>query len=156
MKISQNGLNLLKQWESLRLSAYRDSKGVPTIGYGTTRYPNGNPVKMGDKITEEQAFDYLDNDLALEFEPAVDKIANVVPLTQNQYDALVIFCYNIGASRFRNSTAAKEAVKDPNSPNVGAAMKMWNKITNPATGQLEVLEGLVNRRNKEVTLYYSK
>ena len=59
MKISNNGLNLIKQFEGLRLNAYDDGVGVWTIGYGTIKYPNGTLVKKGDKITQTQADQYL-------------------------------------------------------------------------------------------------
>ena len=144
MKISNNGLNLIKQFEGLRLNAYDDGVGVWTIGYGTIKYPNGVRVKHGDKITQAQADQYIANDVAT-FERAVNMLVNV-PLNQNQFDALVSFTYNLGATNLSASTLLKKLnSKDYN----GAAgeFQKWNK----AGGK--VMTGLVRRRKAEMELF---
>ncbi len=144
MKISNNGLNLIKQFEGLRLNAYDDGVGVWTIGYGTIKYPNGVRVKRGDKITQAQADQYIANDVAT-FERAVNMLVNV-PLNQNQFDALVSLTYNIGSGAFKNSTLLKKLNKGDYQ---GAADQflVWNK----AGGK--VMKGLVRRRKAEMELF---
>ena len=143
-KMKTQDLNIIKEFEGLRLSAYDDGVGVFTVGYGTTRYPNGNKVKRGDKITLEQAEQYLRHDLR-NFEDAINSLVKV-PLTQNQFDALTSLVYNIGSGAFSKSTLLKKLnAKDYK----GAADQflVWNK----AGGR--TLQGLTNRRTKERQLF---
>lgn len=144
MKISTKGLALIKQFEGLRLKAYDDSVGVWTIGYGTIRYPSGIKVKRGDTITEEQATAYLLHDVS-RFENAVNKLVKV-KLTQNQYDALVSFTYNLGEGNLAASTLLK---KLNSGDYIGAAKEFlrWNR----AGGK--VLAGLTKRRKAEHDLF---
>lgn len=137
-------LNIIKEFEGLRLEAYDDGIGVWTVGYGTIRYPNGTIVKRGDKITLEQAEQYLRHDLS-KFEYSVNSLVKV-PLTQNQFDALTSLVYNIGSSAFSKSTLLK---KLNNKDYKGAADQflVWNK----AGGR--TLQGLINRRTKERQLF---
>lgn len=100
-KISEAGLELIRQFEGLMLTAYRDSVGIPSIGYGHIRN-----VKMGDEITREQAIELLREDVAYA-ENCVKSEVNQVRLTQHQFEALVSFCYNVGCNAFRNSTMLK-------------------------------------------------
>ena len=142
--LSDNGMRLLEQFEGLRLEAYLDSAGIATIGWGSIKYPNGNKVKLGDKITKAQAKQYKLHDLK-EFESTVNTSVKV-PLTQNQYDALVSLSYNIGSGAFKNSTLLKKL----NSGDYkGAAEQFlaWNK-----SGGKKV-QGLVNRREAEQKLF---
>lgn len=90
MRISENGLNLIKEFEGCRLEAYKDPAGVPTIGYGHT-----SGVQMGQKITLEQAEEYLREDIE-RFENHVMRYNGTYRWNQNQFDALVSFAYNIG------------------------------------------------------------
>ena len=144
MKISNNGLNLIKQFEGLRLNAYDDGVGVWTIGYGTIKYPNGVRVKRGDKITQAQADQYIANDVAT-FERAVNMLVNV-PLNQNQFDALVSFTYNLGATNLSASTLLKK-LNSKDYKGAAAEFPKWNK----AGGR--VLAGLVKRRKAEMELF---
>ena len=97
MKTSNEGIRQIKRFEGLRLNAYRDCVGVPTIGYGHTQ-----GVKMGDAITEQQAEALLRQDL----QPAEAAINThvKVPLTQGQFDALASFVFNLGSAHFITST----------------------------------------------------
>ena len=89
MKLSENGKHILKNLEGLRLEAYTCSGGRLTIGYGHTMC-----VKAGDRCTKEMAEIYLDGDIKV-FENAVNRLVKV-ELNQNQFDALVIFTFNVG------------------------------------------------------------
>src|SRR5690606_18480116 len=109
MKTSIRGKELIKKYEGLSLKAYPDpaTGGDPwTIGYGTIIYPSGEPVHPGDVITEEEAEDYLINDLE-QFEKHVNDLVTV-KLNQNQFDALVSFVYNLGPYNLQSSTLLKE------------------------------------------------
>lgn len=136
-----SGLQLVKSFEGLRLNAYRDPVGIWTIGYGTTR-----GVKPGMVVTPEQAESLLQGDLT-RFEQAISEAVEV-PLTENQFSALVSFTYNVGASALRSSTLLKRL----NQGNYAAAADQfprWNR----AGGR--VLAGLTRRRNAERALFLS-
>ena len=145
--ISKTGIDLISSFEGIRLNAYDDGVGVWTIGIGTTVYPNGVKVKKGDKCTLEQAKEYFAHDLK-RFESSVNKLVKV-PLSQNQFDALVSLTYNIGSGAFNNSTLLKKLNKGDYQ---GAADQflVWNK----AGGK--VLKGLVRRREAERALFLKK
>lgn len=144
MKISNNGLNVIKEFEGLRLKAYDDGVGVWTIGYGTIRYPSATRVKRGDTITEAQAEEYLRHDVS-RFENAVNKLVKV-KLNQNQFDALVSFTYNLGESSLASSTLLRKLNAGDF---VGAAKEFlrWNR----AGGK--VMAGLTRRRKAEHDLF---
>lgn len=144
MNTSQTGINLIKGFEGKRLTAYDDSVGVWTIGYGTIKYPNGIRVKKGDTCTELQAENYLKSDL-VKFENAINRLVKV-PLNQNQFDALASFTYNLGETNLSKSTLLRKLnAKDYK----GAADQflVWNK----AGGK--VMNGLVRRREAERNLF---
>ena len=145
--INKIGLKLIAQFEGCYLQAYLCPANVWTIGIGTTIYPNGVKVKKGDKCTLEQAHEYLAHDM-IEFEKTVNDSVKV-PLSQNQFDALVSLTYNIGSTAFKNSTLLKKLnAKDY----AGAADQflVWNK------GGGKVLKGLVRRRDAERALFLKK
>lgn len=102
MQISQSGLDAITQREGSKLSAYRDSRGIATIGVGHT----GPEVHMGLTWTQDEVLRALANDVKW----AVNAVNNyvTVPLTQNQFDALVSFTFNIGASGFDHSSALRD------------------------------------------------
>lgn len=147
MQLSPQGLEAIKFFEGLRLEAYKDSAGIPTIGYGTIRI-NGQPVKMGMKITESQANNYLLADVE-RFVVAVNK-AIKVPTTQNEFDALVIETYNIGIGAMQDSTFIKRH-NAGNKAGCAEAMQWWNKVT--INGQKVPSKGLTNRRGMEAKIY---
>jgi lysozyme len=97
MELSDKGVVFITNNEGLRLQAYRDGGGVPTIGYGHTK-----GVKMGDVCTKEQALAYLHDDTK-EAVSAVNDLVKI-PITQDQFDALVDFVFNIGRPQFASST----------------------------------------------------
>ncbi|MGA9697858.1 MAG: lysozyme [Acinetobacter sp.] len=144
MHVSPNGVDLICNFEGLRLNAYDDGVGVWTIGFGTTKYPNGIRVKKGDTCTLEQAKAYMQNDLK-SFEQTVNNTVKV-PLNQNQFDALVSLAYNIGSTAFKNSTLVRQL----NEGNYKAAANQFNVWVNAGGKRMQ---GLVNRRAAERTLF---
>jgi lysozyme len=147
-KGSQNLINLIAKFEGLKLEAYKCPAGIATIGYGSTYYSDGSRVKMGDKITKEQAVRLLYDTLGT-YEKFVD--ANTRDdISQNQFDALVDFAYNCGNGNLKNSTLLKKVNANPNDATISAEFMKWTR----ANGK--VLKGLVNRRVAEVELYFKK
>ena len=143
-KTSDAGKNLIKSFEGKRLSAYQDSIGIWTIAFGTIKYPNGIAVKKGDKCTDAQADQYFNNDL-IKFENSVNTLVKV-PLTQNQFDALVSFTYNLGGSALASSTLLKK-LNAKDYKGAAAEFLKWNR----AGGN--VIAGLTKRRNVEMELF---
>ena len=150
MQISKKGLDLIKKFEGLYLTAYLDPAKILTIGYGTIRYPNGKKVQWGDEITEQQAEAYLLDECS-KFAQRVERLVTV-PLTQNQFDALVSFCYNLGDGALAQSTLLRE-LNEKNYSGAAAQFPRWNKAT--VNGVLTVLPGLVTRRGEEKALFES-
>lgn len=145
MKTSKAGLDLIKQFESFRAAPYLCSAVVPTIGYGTTVYPNGIKVKLSDqKITQQLAETFLQHHVNV-IEKDVSKLVKVT-LTQNQFDALVSFAYNVGIGAFGDSTLLK-LLNAGDIDNASKQFERWNK----AGGK--VSNGLTRRRNAEKALF---
>ena len=144
MHVSPSGVDLICNFEGLRLKAYDDGVGVWTIGFGTTKYPNGIRVKKGNTCTLDQAKAYMQNDLK-SFEQTVNNTVKV-PLNQNQFDALVSLAYNIGSTAFKNSTLVRQL----NEGNYKAAANQFNVWVNAGGKRMQ---GLVNRRAAERTLF---
>lgn len=139
MKISKEGIALIKKFEGCKLESYLCAANVPTIGYGSTK-----DVKMGMTISQEQAEELLLEDLEV-YEDAVIKAVEV-PLHQHQFDALVSWTFNLGGANLNASTMLKVLNKGAYE-DVPYQMKRWNK----AGGQ--VLEGLTRRRLAESLLF---
>lgn len=133
MNISQNGINLIKKYEGLRLEAYLCPAGKWTIGYGHT-----SGVRKGMKITDEQAEEYLRRDLASS-EKAVNALGR--NLNQNQYDALVSFAFNCGTGNLKTLCHNRKLSV------IAEKILLYNK----AGGK--VLNGLVKRRKDEQALF---
>lgn len=145
MQINQATVDLVKRFEGLRLTAYRDSVGVWTIGYGTTAAAGvGIRPEAGMRITEDEAETYLRRGLekfAAQIEGGI-----TAPVNENQFGAMLSLAYNIGPNAFLESTLLRKF----NAGDVaGAAFEFarWNK----AGGK--VLEGLVRRRTAERALF---
>ncbi|ENV08995.1 MULTISPECIES: lysozyme [Acinetobacter] len=147
MKTSSVGINLITSFEDLVLTAYDDGVGVWTIGFGTTVFPNGVKVKRGDTCTKAQAMTFFQHDLQ-RFEAAVNSVVKV-PVSQNQFDALVSLTYNIGETAFKKSTLLAKLNKGDF---IGAAdqFKVWN------IGGGKVMKGLERRRAAERNLFLKK
>ena len=145
MKTSQVGLDLIRSFEGLHLDAYLCPAQVWTIGIGHTGSVDGVPIKKGMRITEKKAFDLLHYTLASRYEPAVNKLGT---MNQNQYDALVSFCYNLGPYIFTGSLLT--AIKNKQWSNVASQMLAYNKAR--VNGVLTELPGLTRRRQAETKL----
>jgi lysozyme len=141
MHISERGIALLKQSEGFSATPYFCPAGKCTIGYGHV-IKDGEVFSAG--VSQTQAEDILKNDVN-ETERAVDRLVDI-ELTQNQFDALVVLSYNIGAGAFENSTL----LKCLNENDLQAAVDQWKRWIY-ANGQ--VLPGLVTRRGAEVALF---
>lgn len=139
-KVTPYVIEKLKQWEGCRLTAYCDSGGVWTIGYGHT----GPEVKQGMQITQQQAEALLAADL-VRFERCVDAGVRV-PLTDNQFGALVSFAFNVGIEAFKRSTLVRK-LNDGDYNAVPSELARWVN----AGGRR--LQGLVNRRAAEAGLW---
>ena len=142
MKTSAEGTALIKKFEGCELKAYQCSAGVWTIGYGHTK-----DVEEGDTISKDQAEEMLVEELH-EYENYVNEYVNVA-LSQNQFDALVSWVYNLGPANLKASTMLK-VLNDGKYEDVPYQMKRWNK----AGGK--VLDGLVRRREAEALLYQGR
>ena len=144
-QISEDGLKLLVEFEGLKLDAYQCTAGVWTIGIGSTKYDNGNPVKKGDKITKEEAYKlFLDTS---------DTYTNCIkryvirPLKQNEFDALFCLCYNIGCGAFAKSSLVKFINGGQTIEKIRIGFLMWIKVGGV------VSKGLMRRRLREFNLY---
>lgn len=143
MRTSQAGIDFIKRFEGLSLKPYICSAGKPTIGYGSTFYPDGRKVTAQDKsITKDEAEKLLIDTLK-PFENKVNRLITV-PLTQNQFDALVSHTFNTGGSdtlfRLINQRADISLIED-----------WWT--TRYITANKKLLSGLVRRRKEEFELY---
>lgn len=150
MQISKNGIKLIKTLEGCRLQAYDDYTGKPvgfggnvrgtlTIGVGHT----GQDVTKGLVITEEQASEFLRKDIAV-VEKTINEVV-IVPLSQNQYDALCSFVFNIGCGAFRSSTLLK-LLNQSEYEKASECFKDWHRGNN-------IPHLLDNRRKKEKELF---
>jgi lysozyme len=139
MTISEEGKSLIKKFEGCELTAYKCAAGVPTIGYGHIK-----GVNMGDTITQEEANEMFNHEMK-EYETYVNT-AVTVPLSQNQFDAIVSWVFNLGNGNLQASTMLK-VINSGDHAGVPAQIKRWNK----AGGK--VLDGLVRRREAEALLY---
>jgi lysozyme len=150
MNISKTGIQLVKDFEGLRLHAYKCSAGVPTIGYGSTFYPDKSNVKMGDVLRDKEEAEVLLINTLVDFDIYVSKYTKSVTLTQYQFDALVSFAFNCGLGNLSKSTLLKKVLSNPNDKDIALEFAKWNK------GGGKVLQGLVKRRSKEAELYFKK
>ena len=139
METSSEGISLIQKFEGCELEAYQCSAGVWTIGYGHTK-----DVVEGMTITKEQAEQMLVDELH-EYENYINEYVTVA-LSQNQFDALVSWVYNLGPANLKASTMLK-VLNSGKYEDVPSQMKRWNK----AGGK--VLEGLIRRREAEACLF---
>ena len=143
MQVSENGYALIRRFEGLRLTAYRDVAGVVTIGYGTTR-----GVKMGMTITKAEAERLMQEDVA-RFDGYLEDLVKV-PLNQNQYDALACFVYNLGPANLESSTLLR-VLNEGKYDEAGQQFKRWNKAR--VGGRMVEVKGLTARRAAEAALF---
>ena len=144
MEISQKGIELIKSFEGLKLEAYLCSAKVPTIGIGTTIYPNGKKVKLGDKCTVKQAEDFLKHDLDY-FVKGVNRLVGV-KIHQYMFDSLVSFAYNLGLGNLQSSTLLKKI-------NLNKFNEVPNEFLKWDKAKGNVIPGLTKRREAERVLF---
>lgn len=138
MHINEAGLRLLKNFEGVRLQAYRCPAGVVTIGYGHTGMLNGKPLTMGTTITQDQAEALLKQDL-VKYENYVNSLKR--DFNENQFSALTSFVYNCGLGSLQS------LCRNRNNKQIAEALLLYNK----AGGK--VLAGLTKRRKAERELF---
>lgn len=139
LAVSQEGRELIKRWEGLRLEAYRCPSGVWTVGYGHTR-----TAREGMRITQQEAELLLDRDLS-DVASRVRRLVRV-PLTQHQFDALCSFVFNVGPAAFGRSTLLRKL-------NEGDYESVPNELMRWVYSGGRRLAGLVNRRAAEAGLW---
>lgn len=143
MTLDNKGHKALHGREGLRLRPYLDTKGVPTISLGVTYYPNGRKVTLKDRPLTLKEAEELAKIVANDFAKFVDSKIKV-KVSQNQFNACVSICYNIGKTGFENSTFLRLINKNPNDHNIASAIMQWVK-------DIE----LIGRRCSEVMQYFS-
>lgn len=141
MKTGERGITLIKSFEGCKLASYRDSVGILTIGFGHT----GPDVHPEMTVTEEEADAMLRDDLRIA-ENCVNRATNGTVLTQQQFDALVSFVFNLGCSALHRSTLLAKLL-DGDDDGASVEFARWNK----AGGK--VLAGLTRRREAEAELF---
>lgn len=144
---SKKGIDLIKKYEGLKLTAYRCPAGLLTIGYGHT----GDDVKPGMTINKEFAEILLKEDLKV-FEKAINDLVKV-ELTQNQFDALISFIYNVGTGNFKKSILLR-LINEKKFNEVSNEFMKWTKARQP--GGFKELPGLVKRRTEEKKLFLTE
>lgn len=145
--LDQRGRDFLAKEEGIILHPYLDSVGIPTIGIGCTYYPGGRRVTMQDEpLKDVQAawnlFDGVNSSfLFTVYSTTRDDI------NQNQFNALVSLCYNIGPVAFKGSTVLKLVNKNPSDPKIAGAFEMWKNAGGKPV--------LLRRRQREAKMYFS-
>lgn len=145
MKASECCLALIKEFEGLRLRAYRDGAGILSIGFGSTDH-----VYDGMVITPAEAFRRLQDHL-VPLEVQLERLVKV-PLTQAQTDGLIAFCYNCGIGTFEHSSILA-LINQGDKRQAADHLLLYNKIHDPKTGALVVCDGLTRRREAERALF---
>lgn len=152
--ISKNGISLCAYYECAGdptnpkwLKAYLDSGGVWTIGIGTIKYPNGQPVKKGDVITAEQRDEYF----LFEIRSKVEKTIFLTrdDINQNQFDALVDFSYNVGTTGLQKSTLLKNVNANLSNKEIVKNFLAWRFDNGKEVG------GLTRRRMSDAYMYFT-
>ena len=143
MNMSDKGIAWLRVLEGCELTVYLDSVGIPTVGVGHVC----RDLKVGTKITQEQADKFLVEDLEI-----VDNALANIPLEQQMYDALAAFVFNVGVTAFKKSTLRKY-LSEKKYAEASDELLKWCKGTDPKTGEKITLNGLKNRREKEKKVF---
>lgn len=146
VKTSQAGIEFIKRHEGLRLTVYKDQAGLDTIGYGHLNVPGASYTQ----ITPIQAEEILRRDLA-RGEAAITKAVKV-PLSENEYDALSSFIFNVGTGAFKASTMLKKLNAGDKA---GAANEFDRWVFITRNGEKIVSNGLAKRRGAEKAVFVS-
>jgi GH24 family phage-related lysozyme (muramidase) len=142
--VSQNGIKLIKEFEGCRLKAYQDAVGVWTIGYGTTNADKsitGTTIKSGLTISQATADSWLKKSLDKKYGPKVNKYDSKYKWTQNEFDALISFAYNIGSIDQLTANGSRSRAT------------IANKMLEYVNANHQRLPGLVRRRQAEHDLF---
>lgn len=146
-KIDANGINLIIKFEGFSSTPYLCAAGVPTIGFGTTRYNDGKKVTLKDKpITKEEATELLKFQL-IGYEQAVDAMTTD-KVNQNQFNALVSFAYNLGTQALKKSSLLKRVNSNTWDSKIDAEFLKW------VFAGGKKLKGLIKRRTEESRIYF--
>lgn len=146
--VDQKGIDLIKGFEGWSSRPYLCSAGIPTIGYGSTFYEDGTKVKMMDPSISKARGESLLKHTLNSFEKYVDSYC-IDTISQNQFNSLTSFCYNIGPNALKNSTLIKKVNGDKNDKTIRDEFMKWVR----AGGK--VIKGLTIRRKAEADLYFS-
>jgi lysozyme len=145
MKPSQKAVDLIKQFEGFRANAYLCPANVPTIGYGSITWGNGQRVKMGEIVSMATAEKLLLVDLEKR-----SKALQGLNLNQNQFDALLSFIYNVGIGAFKRSRLLSKIRQNPEDVTIRHEFMRW--INKGSSFE----RGLTRRRDAEANLYYAE
>jgi lysozyme len=146
IRAGNEAYRLIRLWEGFRAEPYLCSAQVPTIGYGSTVYPNGIKVSLQDpEITPAQAEQYLKDHIRKKIEPKLSELVGDL-VNRNQYDALVSFVYNVGMGAFERSTMLR-CIQARMLKEAAAEFPRWTR----ANGK--IIAGLIARRKDEKTLF---
>lgn len=145
MNASQKGIDLIKSFEGFRAETYKDSGGIPTIGYGHALKPN----ESFTRISEQDAENLLKQDVYVAERYINNNFGRKI-INQNEFDALVSFIFNIGQGAFNKSSVNTYIRLDE----FKIAMTWWAKWVRDGRG--EIMPGLVIRREKEIRLFNEK
>jgi len=148
MKLDENGYKLIQGFEGLSLVPYLCSAKVATIAYGSTFYPSGKKVTMQDQPISLATAKWMLKETADKFATDVDKLVKS-KLTQNQFNALVSFAFNLGVTALGRSSLLKKVNANPQDITITNEFLKWNK----AGGK--VLNGLTKRRTIEAKIYFT-
>lgn len=147
MQLVKEAVDITKHFESCLLTSYQKKNDVPTIGWGSTYYKNGNRVKLGDTITQTEADDllmFIMNQTASTVKTLVK--SNV---SDNMFSALVDFAYNLGTDKLRKSTLLKKVNTNPLDVSIRDEFMKWVYQAGI------ILPGLVKRRKADADLYFT-
>jgi len=148
MKTSNNAIRLIEKFEGFSPTMYLDAVDLPTIGYGTLLDTKEEEYLKTAVISRTEAEVLLRKELS-PIEKNLNKMVRV-PITQNQYDALVSFCYNLGCQALRTSTLLRKLNINPNDPSIQGEFMRW------VYAHGKKLNGLIRRRESEAELYFSE
>lgn len=153
MKMNQEGIDLIKKYEGFSSVPYLCPASIPTIGYGSTRYLNGDPVRIGDNpISEEYATYLLEKDLEEREKPIRAFLEKrKIELSDNEFSAIMSFAYNVGWERVVFRGSVRKALITRRFEDVPEMMALYCKITK--NGKKLISKGLVNRRREEGKLF---
>jgi lysozyme len=146
MTTSKQGIDLIKRFETFQSKPYRCPGGYATIGYGSTFYEDGTRVTLNDPPLGQPRAESLLLNVLKHFEVQVDSVTRD-DITQHQFDALVSFCFNVGADSLKRSTLLRKVNTNPNDPTIRTEFRRWVY----ANGKR--LLGLLKRREAEWQLY---